>query len=73
VLETAHRRAAELAQDIREMGQLKTRLAASLRSAFETHLRLLDALVAEPPGDPVLEGKVSYLRHSGKEATSGEG
>ncbi len=73
VLEAAHRRASALAEDIREMKQLKARLAASVRGAFETHLRLLDGLAAEPPGDPLLENKVAYLRRSTKEAASGEG
>ena len=72
VLEAAHRRASQLAEDIREMKQLKTRLAASVRGAFETHLRLLDGLAAEPPGDPLLEGKVAYLRRSAKDAAGGE-
>jgi cell division initiation protein len=73
ILEAAHRRAAALAEDIREMKQLKARLAASLRGAFETHLRLLDGLATEPPGDPLLEGKVAYLRRTQKEAATGEG
>ena len=73
VLEAAHRRAAALAEDIREMKQLKARLAASVRGAFETHLRLLDGLAAEPAGDPLMEGKVAYLRRTKKEAASGEG
>lgn len=67
VLEAAHRRAAALAEDIREMKQLKTRLAASVRGAIETHLRLLDGLAADPPGDPLMEAKVAYLRRSSKE------
>jgi cell division initiation protein len=73
LLEAAHRRAAALAEDIREMKQLKTRLAASVRGAFETYLRLLDGLATEPPGEPLLEGKVAYLRRTQKEAASGEG
>lgn len=73
VMEAAHRRASALAEDIREMKQLKSRLAASVRGAFETHLRLLDGLAADPPGDPLLEGKVAYLRRTPKEAASGEG
>lgn len=73
VLEAAHRRASALAEDIREMKQLKARLAASVRGAFETHLRMLDGLAADPPGDPLLDGKVSYLRRTAKGRAPGEG
>ena len=44
ILTTAHRRAAKLAADIREMQQLRTRLSATVRAALETHLNLLDGL-----------------------------
>ena len=49
ILDAAHRRAAKLAQDIREMKNLRCRLAAAVRSAIETHLCLL-AICARPPG-----------------------
>jgi hypothetical protein len=52
VLEAAHRRAAKLAEDIREMRMVKTRLAAAVRSTIETHLSLLETLAAEPVEDP---------------------
>jgi cell division initiation protein len=61
VLDAAHRRVAKLAEDIREMRGLRTRLAASVRSAVETHLSLLEGLAAELPEDPVLDGKVAFL------------
>jgi cell division initiation protein len=67
----AHRRAAKLAEDIRELKQLRTRLAASVRAAIETHMGLLEGLSAEDPDDPILEGKVSYLTRPAKEAKSG--
>jgi cell division initiation protein len=71
ILGAAHRRAAKLAEDIREMKQLRTRLAASVRAAIETHMGLLEGLSAEDPDDPILEGKVSYLTRPAKEAKSG--
>jgi len=49
VLDAAHRRVAKLTEDIREMRQARTRLAASVRSVIETHLSLLDGLSAELP------------------------
>ena len=61
ILDAAHRRVARLAEDIREMRQLRTRLAASVRAAIETHLALLEGLAADPPEEALLEGKVAYL------------
>lgn len=61
VLDAAHRRVAKLAEDIREMRLLRTRLAASVRSAIETHLALLEGLASELPEDPVLDGKVAFM------------
>ncbi len=52
VLEVAHRRAAKLSDDIREMKMLKTRLAAAVRAAIETHLGLLETLAADPSEAP---------------------
>ena len=61
VLDAAHRRVAKLTEDIREMRQARTRLAASVRSVIETHLSLLDGLSGDLPEDPVLDGKVAFL------------
>jgi cell division initiation protein len=61
VLDAAHRRVAKLAEDIREMRQLRTRLGASVRSAVETHLQLLEGLATDGPEDPLLDGKVAFL------------
>lgn len=61
LLDAAHRRVAKLAEDIREMRTLRTRLGASVRAAIETHLSLLDGLSGELPDDPVLDGKVAFL------------
>ena len=73
ILDAAHRRAAKLAEDIREMKQLKTRLSAAVRAAIDTHLGLLDGLAADPPDDPLLEGKVAYLTRTPREAKTGGG
>jgi cell division initiation protein len=71
ILEAAHRRAAKLAEDIREMKQLKARLSAAVRAAIDTHLGLLEGLAANPPDDPLLEGKVAYLTRAPKEQQGG--
>ncbi len=66
ILDASHRRAAQLAQDIREMRALRTRLAESMRSAAETHIALLATLEADPAEDPLVkglaEGTVAYLK-----------
>lgn len=61
ILDAAHRRAAKLAEDIREMRSLRTRLASAVRTTIETHLGLLEGLETDPPDDPLLEGKLAYL------------
>lgn len=61
ILDAAHRRAARLAEDIREMKALRSRIGSALRTTIETHVALLDSLTAEPAEDPVLDGKVAYL------------
>ena len=73
VLDAAHRRAARLAEDIREMKLLRGRLAAALRTTMETHLTLLDSLAeGDTAEDPALEGKIAVLaRHPRREAGSG--
>ncbi len=73
VLDAAHRRAARLAEDIREMKQLKTHLTSTVRAAIETHLGLLEGLAADPPDDPILQGKVAYLTRNPKQASRGHG
>ncbi|MCA9506562.1 MAG: DivIVA domain-containing protein, partial [Myxococcales bacterium] len=66
ILDASHRRAARLAQDIREMRALRSRLAEALRSAAETHIALLETLESDPEQDPhvdgLVEGTVAYLK-----------
>lgn len=71
ILGAAHRRAARLAEDIREMKALKTRLASAVRATIQTHLELLDGLAAEAPEDPALGGNVAYLTRSPGDKKSG--
>ena len=58
VLEASHRRAARLAEDIREMKALRTRLASALKETIQTHLALIDTLAE---ADEAEEDKVAYL------------
>ena len=70
ILDASHRRAARLAQDIREMRALRVRLAESFRSAAETHLSLLETLEMDPEKDPLVdglvEGTVAYLKRESR-------
>ena len=44
VLGAAHRRAAKLQEEVRELRTLRSRLAHALRQTIETHLSLVDAI-----------------------------
>jgi cell division initiation protein len=60
VLDAAHRRAAKLAEDIREMKALRSRLAGAVRETIQTHLTLLEGLGA-PDAEDTAEEKIAYL------------
>jgi cell division initiation protein len=72
ILDAAHRRAAKLAQDIREMRSLRSSLAGAIRSAIETHLGMLDTL-AEVDVESPAEDKIAYLTPPPRVARGGEG
>jgi cell division initiation protein len=63
ILDAAHRRAAKLAEDIRELKGLRTRLGSVLQANIETHLSLVASLIedAEAGEDPLVDGKVAFL------------
>jgi cell division initiation protein len=44
LLDAAHRRAAKLSEDVRELRTLRSRLAQALRQTIETHLALIDTI-----------------------------
>ena len=68
ILDASHRRATRLAEDIREMRSLRTRLAEALRASIETHLGLIESLEKDPEPDSLVtglvEGKITYLANS---------
>ena len=64
VIDAAHRRAARLEEDIREMRGLRTRLATALRAAIETHLRLVESLEEDGAAEDTGTGVVAYLPRS---------
>jgi cell division initiation protein len=61
ILAASHRRAAKLAQDIREMKLLRARLSTTIRTAIDTYVSLLDGLSQDDPEDAVDDEKISYL------------
>ena len=62
VLDAAHRRASRLAEDLREMKLLRTRVAAALRATLEHHLQIVDHLTEDPTGDdPVIQSRIDAL------------
>ncbi len=72
ILDAAHRRAAKLAQDIREMRNLRCRLAAAVRSTVGTHMSLLESLAEDPPDEPMLESTVASLARYPQERGRGK-
>jgi cell division initiation protein len=62
VLDAAHRRAARLAEDLREMKLLRGRVAAVLRATLEHHLQLVEHLSEDPASDdPGMESRIESL------------
>ncbi len=60
ILDAAHRRAAKLGEEIREMRGMRTRLAQVLRATLETHLTLVDS-IEEANHEDEDQAKVTYL------------
>ncbi len=60
ILDAAHRRAAKLGEEIREMRGMRTRLAEVLRTTLETHLTLVDS-IEEANHEDGDQAKVTYL------------
>ncbi len=72
ILDAAHRRAAKLAEDIREMKNLRCRLAAAVRSTIGTHLSLLEGLAEDPPDEPLLQSTIASLARNPQERGRGK-
>lgn len=68
VLGASHRRAAELAEEIRELKAIRTRVGAALRQTLESHLQLVDSLTAIDEADQEHD-KIAYL--AGRTETTG--
>ncbi len=53
ILDASHRRAATLAEEIRELRGLRKRFASSLRSTIDTHVTLIDRLEEDDDDEPI--------------------
>lgn len=74
ILAAAHRRAAKLSEDIREMQGMRARLSATVRAAIETHLNLLDGLEAsEDEAAPAERRTAPTAREERRGAPDGRG
>ena len=47
LMDAAHRRISKLAEDIRQMKMLRTRIGVAVRTTIETHLSLLEGLAED--------------------------
>lgn len=62
IMQASHRRAARLADDVRELKGMRTRLGEAIRANIETHLALLESLV-DDAGEEI--DNVAYLSPTG--------
>jgi cell division initiation protein len=60
ILDAAHRRAAKIGEEIRELRGLRTRLAEAMRATLDAHRGLVDSL-EEASHEDLDHGKVTYL------------
>jgi len=75
ILSGAHGEAGRLAQDIRELRSLRTRMAASVRATIETHLALLEGFSQDPEEeiDGPSEARIAALASPRMERARDEG
>ncbi len=60
LLNASHRRAAQLAEEIRELKAIRTRVGAALQQTLESHLQLVESLTAIDQADQDHD-KIAYL------------
>ena len=72
ILEASHRRAARIAEDIREMKALRGRLGAALKQTLESHMALVDTISTPAAGEEEAEGNVAYLSQAAPRRASSE-
>ncbi len=59
MVDAGHRRSSRLSEEIREMRQIRTRLASSLRACIDTHLKIIDSLETTPEPESVDAARVT--------------
>jgi cell division initiation protein len=57
----AHRRAGQLAEEIRAMRGMRARIANGLRAAIQTYVSMIESLEAEPAEGALDESKIAVL------------
>ena len=76
IIDASHRRAARLAENIRELRGLRSQIAESLRSVLDTQLALVERLTRDPSTDALVDGlvdgKIAYLGQA-KAGRAGDG
>jgi len=70
MIDAGHRRSAKLAEEVREMRQLRTRLATALRATIDTHLKIIDSLEVDPEPAPVDAPSFGYRARSSDERST---
>lgn len=74
ILDAAHRRAARLEEQVRELRLVRGRVAAAVRTTLETHATLLEGLLAEAePEESVRAGAAAAWRPLALPASPGSG
>lgn len=58
ILDAAHRRAARLSEEIRELRGLRTRLASALRSTIDTHGAMVDSICGDENDETIVQGEL---------------
>ncbi|MEE2672215.1 MAG: DivIVA domain-containing protein [Myxococcota bacterium] len=77
ILDAAHRRAAKIGEEIREMRGIRTRLAEALRTTLDAHRAYVDSIEEANQEDEAL-AEVTYLarnaqaQHASRENDAGE-
>lgn len=66
IVDAGHRRSARLSEEIRQLRELRTHLAASLRACLDTHAQLIERteIDPEPESEPADSPRVSYHARS---------
>ena len=60
IVDAGHRRSARLSEEVRELRQVRTRLASSLRGCIEAHIQMIERIEVDPEPEPTDASAVTY-------------